>query len=116
METIEEVEENHDNKKKVNGGHEFRLQQIAKVKEFFEQEIEARRTILKKYKKTFEVMSRVVHFLAATEVVSGSFSIISLAGVITAPVGLALGWHHCWFDNFIFWSEFRQEKYLEEDL
>ena len=36
-------------------------------------------------------MSGLVHFLTATEVVSGSISIISLAGVITAPVGLALG-------------------------
>ena len=60
METIEVVEES--NKKKTNGGHEFRLQQIAKVKEFFEQEIEARRNILKKYKKTFERMSGLVHF------------------------------------------------------
>ena len=51
MDTIEVVEENQDNKKTINGGHEFRLQQIAKVKEFFEQEIEARRKILKKYKR-----------------------------------------------------------------
>ena len=77
--------------KSMNGGHDFRLEQITKIKEFFEQEIENRRKVLKKYKKSCEVINGIVHFLTAAEVVSGSITTVSMAGVITAPVGIALG-------------------------
>ena len=75
----------------INGGHNFRLAQITKVKEFFEQEIENRRKVLTKYKKSYEVINGIVLFLTVAEVVSGSITTVSLARVITASVGIALG-------------------------
>ena len=75
----------------MSEGHDFRLEQITNIKKFFEEEIEARRRVLKKYKKAYEVINGIVHFLTATEVVSGSITTVSLAGIITAPVGIALG-------------------------
>ena len=69
----------------------FRLQQISEVKKFLEGEIEYRRKIFSKYKKAFDVVTGITHFLNFTSVAAGSVGISALAGVITAPIGLALG-------------------------
>ena len=70
---------------------DFRLQQICEVKNFLEFEIEFRRKIFSKYKKAFDVITGVSHFLNLASVVAGSVGVSALAGVITAPIGLALG-------------------------
>lgn len=69
----------------------FRLQQICEVKSFLESEIEFRRKIFSKYKKAFSVITGISHFLNLTSVAAGSVGVSALAGVITAPIGLALG-------------------------
>lgn len=69
----------------------FRLQQISEIKRFFESEIEFRRKIFSKYMKAFDATTAIDHFLNITSVVAGSLSVTALAGVITAPIGMALG-------------------------
>ena len=69
----------------------FRLQQISIIKKYFEDEIEFRRKIFSKYSKSFDVITGVTHFLTAAEIVTGSVSITTLAGVIAAPIGIGLG-------------------------
>jgi len=69
----------------------FRLQQISEIKKYFEDEIEFRRKIFCKYKKAFNVITGVSHSINAICVVSGSVGVSALAGVITAPIGMALG-------------------------
>ena len=69
----------------------FRLQQISIIKKFFEDEIEFRRKIFSKYSKSFDIITGVTHFLTAAEIVTGSVSITTLAGVIAAPIGIGLG-------------------------
>lgn len=69
----------------------FRLQQINEVKTFLEKEMEYRRGITRKYKKAFNIMTYVSHTLSAVGAASGAISLTSLANLMTAPVGLALG-------------------------
>ena len=69
----------------------FRLQQICEVKKYLEDELEFRRKLFTKYKKAFNVFTGLSHFLNITSVAAGSVGISALAGVITAPIGLALG-------------------------
>ena len=69
----------------------FRLQQISEIKKFFENEIEFRRSIYSKYKKAFNVINGIIHSLNIVSVASGSVTITSLAGIITAPVAIGLG-------------------------
>ena len=69
----------------------FRLKQVGEVKTFFEGEIEYRRKLFSKYKKAYDVITGINHGLNVTSAISGSVGITALAGVITAPVGLALG-------------------------
>lgn len=71
--------------------YEFRLQQISEVKKFLEEEIEYRRKIYSKYKKAFNVITRVTYVINVTNIAAGSVGVSALAGLITAPVGLALG-------------------------
>ena len=69
----------------------FRLQQISEVKKFLEEEIEFRRKTFYKYKKGFSVITGFTHVINLTTVAAGTVGISALAGVITAPIGLALG-------------------------
>jgi hypothetical protein len=69
----------------------FRLQQITEIKRFLEEEIEFRRKIFSKYKKAFEIIIGFNHFLNFTSIAAGSIGVSALAGVITAPIGMALG-------------------------
>ena len=69
----------------------FRLQQISEVKKFLEEEIEFRRKIFSKYKKAFDVITGFTHFINLASVTAGSIGVSALAGVITAPIGMALG-------------------------
>lgn len=75
----------------VNNPQDFRLQQICEVKKYLEGEIEFRRNVFKKYKKAFNVITGFNHFLNFTSVAAGSVGVSAIAGVITAPIGLALG-------------------------
>ncbi|WP_375671636.1 hypothetical protein [Bartonella sp. CL27QHWL] len=74
-----------------NDAQGFRLNQISDVKKFFEEEIETRRKLFMKYKKAFDVITGISHFLNFASVAAGSVGVSALAGVITAPIGLALG-------------------------
>ena len=69
----------------------FRLKQISDVKVFFEEEIEYRRKLYSKYKKAFSAITGVSHFLNFTSIAAGSVGVSALAGVVTAPIGIALG-------------------------
>jgi hypothetical protein len=69
----------------------FRLTQISEIKKYFEDEIELRRKIFSKYKKAFDVITGINHFLNLSSVATGSLGVTALAGVITAPIGMALG-------------------------
>ena len=69
----------------------FRLQQISEIKKFFEEEIEFRRRIYSKYKKAFDVITGFTHFINLASITAGSIGVSALAGLITAPIGLALG-------------------------
>jgi hypothetical protein len=55
------------------------------------EEIEFRRKIFSKYKKAFEIITGFSHFLNFTSIAAGSIGVSALAGVITAPIGIALG-------------------------
>ena len=70
---------------------DFRLTQITDVRKFLEDEMEFRRKIRKKYKKAFNVVTGIGHAVNITSVVAGAVGVSSLAGVITAPIGIALG-------------------------
>ena len=69
----------------------FRLQQISEIKKFFEEEIEFRRGLYSKYKKAFDVITGFTHFINLASITAGSVGVSALAGLITAPIGLALG-------------------------
>ena len=69
---------------------EYRLQQIAEIKIFFEKEIETRRHIYLKYKKATGVLSYLNHSLNALSITAGVIGITSMVGVITGVAGIAL--------------------------
>jgi hypothetical protein len=72
----------------MNDPQSFILQQITEVNTFLEEEIEFRRKIFSKYKKAFEIITR---FLNVISIAAGLIGVSALAGVITAPIGIALG-------------------------
>ena len=74
----------------VNPTH-FRLQQISEIKKYFESEIESRKSTKKKYKKAFDTLTGLSHTFGVIGAGSTVVSMTSLANLITAPVGMALG-------------------------
>ena len=67
----------------------FRLNEISKIENYFNQEIKERKLNSKKsykYVATFDYMDKILFVLSAT---SGGVSIISFATVIGTPVGIA---------------------------
>ena len=67
----------------------FRLNEINKIKDYFNSEIQERKAISKKLSKyiaTFDYIDKTLIVLSAT---SGGVSIISFASVIGAPAGIA---------------------------
>ena len=67
----------------------FRLDEISKIKNYFSEEINQRKSCsqkLNKYVTTFDYIDKIVIVLSAT---TGGVSIISLTSIIGAPVGTA---------------------------
>ena len=69
----------------------FRLQQISEIKKYFESEIENRKSTKKKYKKAFNTLTGLSHTFGVIGAGSTVVSMTSLANLVTAPVGFALG-------------------------
>ena len=101
--------------KSINSGHNFRLAQITKIKEFFEQEIENRRKLLKKYKQSYEVINDVVHFLTAAEVVSGSITSQFGRSNYCSSRNCLRKCYSC-HGSYLVWSIFWKEKHNQEDF
>ena len=67
----------------------FRLSEISKIENYFQEEINQRKTSskkLSKYVTAFDYIDKVLIVLSAT---SGGVSIISFTSIIGAPVGIA---------------------------
>ena len=67
----------------------FRLNEINKIKDYFNSEIQERKKTIKKLSKyiaAFDYIDKTLIVLSAT---SGEVSIISFASVISAPAGIA---------------------------
>jgi hypothetical protein len=75
----------------TNNPQNFRLFQISEIKKFLELEIEFRRKMFRKYKLAFNVCTDINYAMGVISVGSGAVSIPSIVGVLTSPVGLALG-------------------------
>ena len=69
----------------------FRLQEIKDIKIFLEKEIEYRKDVHKKYKKAFNIITNISHGLAFVGAGAGAVSLTTVANLLTAPVGFALG-------------------------
>ena len=67
----------------------FRLDEISKIENYFIEEINQRKSCsqkLSKYVTTFDYIDKILIVLSAT---TGRVSLISFAGIIGAPVGIA---------------------------
>ena len=67
----------------------YRLNEITNIENYFNSEINQRKSCIKKLSKhitTFEYIDKVLIVLSAT---SGGISIVSLTSVVGAPVGIA---------------------------
>ena len=73
----------------LNNQTKFRLNEINKIKDYFNSEIQERKTVSKKLSKyiaAFDYIDKTLIVLSAT---SGGISIISFTSVIGIPAGLA---------------------------
>ena len=67
----------------------FRLNEINKIKDYFNSEIQERNTMSKKLSKYFAAFDYFDKTLIVLSVTSGGISIISFTSVIVVPAGLA---------------------------
>ena len=76
-------------KLKLTEQTKFRLSEINGIKNYFQQEINQRKSYSKKFSKyvtTFDFIDKILIILSAT---SGGVSIISFISIIGAPAGIA---------------------------
>ena len=67
----------------------FRLNEINKIKDYFNSEIQERKTMSKKLSKYIAVFDYIDKTLTVLSAIRGGISIISFRSVIGAPAGLA---------------------------
>ena len=73
----------------LNDQSKFGLNEINKIKDYFNSEIQERKTISKKLSKCISVFDYIDKTLIVLSPTSGGISIISFASVIGIPAGLA---------------------------
>ena len=81
--------QSHWNSSNLSNQTKFRLNEINKIKDYFNSEIQERKKTIKKLSKyiaAFDYIDKTLIVLSAT---SGEVSIISFASVISAPAGIA---------------------------
>ena len=71
-----------------NDQTKFRLNEINKIKDYFNSEIQERETISKKLSKTIAILDYIDKVLTVLSAKSGGVSIISHASVIGIPAGI----------------------------
>ena len=80
---------NEINKLNLSEQTKFRLSEVIRIESYFHQEINQRKPYskkLSKYATAFDYIDNVLIVLSAT---SGGVSIISVTGIVGAPVGIA---------------------------
>ena len=81
--------QSHWNSSNLSNQTKFRLNEINKIKDYFNSEIQERKKTIKKLSKyiaAFDYIDKTLIVLSAT---SGGVSIISFASVIVVPAGIA---------------------------
>ena len=73
----------------LNAQTKFRLDQINKIKDYFNSEIQRRRIMSKKLSKYIAAFDNFDKSLIVLSTASGRISVITLTGIITIPVGIA---------------------------
>ena len=89
--SIETLANTHSNLKviQLSDQTKFRLNEINKIKDYFNSEIQERKTMsksLSKYFAAFDYFDKTLTFLSGT---SGGITIISFTSVVGVPVGIA---------------------------
>ena len=75
----------------------FRLNEISKIENYFNLEINQRQSCIKKLSKYVTAVDYIDKFLVVLSATSGGVSIISFTSVFGAPVGIASASVLLWF-------------------